>query len=125
MADLGPAITFRGPFQKPGEPPHYHGLYALPGDKTWRTVGVDGVPSQFDTAREAEAMAGHVLCAKLRQNPAIAQEPLRTEIHQLCNDLMDWQAGMGGFEAPVWGRVHKMRERVAGSSPALLSGDAA
>jgi hypothetical protein len=26
---------------------------------------------------------------------------------------MDWQAGMGGFEAQVWAHVEKMRERLA------------
>lgn len=113
MPDLGPAITFRGPISRPNHAPAWHGLYALPGDTKWRTVTDGTQPIAFDTARDAEAMAGHVLCAKLRQRPAEIPEPLRTQVHQLMNDLMDWQTMMGGFEAPLWGRVHKMRERVA------------
>lgn len=103
----GPAISFLSVGDK------YAGVYALPGDQRWRTVGVNGKDSLFDTAREAEAIAGHVLCAKLHQQPATLLEPARKELHALLNDLMDWQAGMGGFEAAVWGRVARLRDRVA------------
>jgi hypothetical protein len=114
----GPAISFRSLNGK------YVGVYALPGDQRWRTVGANGKDSLFDTAREAEAIAGHVLCAKIHQSPAVLQEPHRQELHALLNDLVDWHAMMGGFEAPVWGRVEKMRERVAAppARPRLVAG---
>jgi hypothetical protein len=73
----GPAISFRT------EGSRFTAVYALPGDGHWRTVSVDGKAITLDSAREAEAIAGHVLCAKLHQQPAVIQEPMRKSLHDL------------------------------------------
>lgn len=53
-----PGLSYRGP----DDQGRYHGLYAIPGDRGWRET-----PEGYATAREAEAVAAHLMVSALRK----------------------------------------------------------
>lgn len=72
-----------------------------PAEKEARAYYTDSLDDAIATARLTNAR-------KQEQAAVVATDP-HFEARQVLNDLLDWAAGMGGWDAPCWKRAAAYR----------------